>query len=164
MTSIDEIIENFALLDDWDDRYRYVIELGRTLAPLPEAQRTEANKVQGCASQVWLGTEVHPDGASGPTLRAHAGQFHIGGQDPVASLVTIGFVDHHALGEQAFEGLVHAQMTCLVHRPSEEAAVEQVQDSVFYTAYILIHRQPLVGHAGYRRGVRVRLREPGEVP
>ena len=50
MTTIDDIIENFALLDDWDDRYRYVIELGRTLAPLPEAVRTEANKVQGCAS------------------------------------------------------------------------------------------------------------------
>jgi cysteine desulfuration protein SufE len=68
MTSIDEIIENFALLDEWDDRYRYVIELGRMLAPLPDAQRTEANKVQGCASQVWLSTDVKPDGAAGPTL------------------------------------------------------------------------------------------------
>jgi cysteine desulfuration protein SufE len=68
MTSIDEIIENFALLDEWDDRYRYVIELGRMLAPLPETQRTEANKVQGCASQVWLATDVKPDGAAGPTL------------------------------------------------------------------------------------------------
>ena len=66
--TIDEIIENFALLDEWDDRYRYVIELGRTLAPLPDALRNEANKVQGCASQVWLGTSVRPDGASGPTL------------------------------------------------------------------------------------------------
>ena len=65
---IDEIIENFALLDEWDDRYRYVIELGRTLAPLPEELRTETNKVQGCASQVWLGTKVRPNGAAGPTL------------------------------------------------------------------------------------------------
>jgi len=68
MTTIDEIIENFAVLDDWDDRYRYVIELGRMLAPLPDAVRTDANKVQGCASQVWLGTSVAPDGAAGPTL------------------------------------------------------------------------------------------------
>jgi cysteine desulfuration protein SufE len=68
MTTIDDIIENFALLDDWDDRYRYVIELGRTLAPLPEALRTEANKVQGCASQVWLGTSVAQNGPAGPTL------------------------------------------------------------------------------------------------
>jgi cysteine desulfuration protein SufE len=66
--SIDEIIENFSLLDDWDDRYRYVIELGRSLAPLPEAERSEANKVQGCASQVWLASEVERDGAAGPLL------------------------------------------------------------------------------------------------
>jgi cysteine desulfuration protein SufE len=68
MTTIEEIIENFALLDEWDDRYRYVIELGRTLEPLPGELRSEANKVQGCASQVWLGTRVEPDGAAGPTL------------------------------------------------------------------------------------------------
>jgi cysteine desulfuration protein SufE len=68
MAAIDEIIENFAVLDDWDDRYRYVIELGRTLEPLPDAARTEANKVQGCASQVWLDTRVARNGASGPTL------------------------------------------------------------------------------------------------
>jgi cysteine desulfuration protein SufE len=68
MTTIDEIVENFTLLDQWDDRYRYVIELGRTLPPLPENAHTEANKVRGCASQVWLLTHVKPDGASGPTL------------------------------------------------------------------------------------------------
>ena len=68
MAAIDEIIDNFSVLDDWDDRYRYVIELGRMLAPLPEQARNEANKVQGCASQVWLDTRVEPDGAAGPTL------------------------------------------------------------------------------------------------
>jgi cysteine desulfuration protein SufE len=66
--TLDEIIDNFALLEEWDDRYRYVIELGRTLAPLPEPARIEANKVQGCASQVWLTTQVKPDGAAGPVL------------------------------------------------------------------------------------------------
>ena len=66
--TIDEIIENFSILDDWDDRYRYVIELGRTLAPLSDAARSESNKVQGCASQVWLDTRVAPDGSAGPTL------------------------------------------------------------------------------------------------
>jgi cysteine desulfuration protein SufE len=54
--AIDDIIDNFSLLDEWDDRYRYVIELGRGMSPLPEMHRTEANKVQGCASQVWLAT------------------------------------------------------------------------------------------------------------
>jgi cysteine desulfuration protein SufE len=68
MATIDEIIDNFALLDEWDDRYRYVIELGRTLPPLPEAAHSEANKVRGCASQVWLLTHVKPNGAAGPVL------------------------------------------------------------------------------------------------
>jgi cysteine desulfuration protein SufE len=66
--TIDEIIENFALLDEWDDRYRYVIELGRSLAPLNEQDRNETNKVQGCASQVWLSTAVQPNGQTGPVL------------------------------------------------------------------------------------------------
>jgi cysteine desulfuration protein SufE len=66
--SIDEIIENFELLEEWDDRYRYLIELGRALPALPETARTDANKVQGCASQVWLATSIKPNGASGPVL------------------------------------------------------------------------------------------------
>jgi cysteine desulfuration protein SufE len=52
--TIDDIRENFELLEDWDDRYRYVIELGRTLEPMPEVEHSAANKVQGCVSQVWL--------------------------------------------------------------------------------------------------------------
>ena len=65
---IDEITENFELLDEWDDRYRYLIELGRALPELPEDARTEANKVRGCTSQVWLRTDLRPNGASGPVL------------------------------------------------------------------------------------------------
>ena len=61
--TLDEIRADFALLDDWEDRYRYVIELGRTLEPIPEAARTEANRVRGCASQVWLETVVSGSGA-----------------------------------------------------------------------------------------------------
>src|SRR6188474_3806073 len=66
--TIDEIRDNFVLLEEWDDRYRYVIELGRTLTPLAEAAHIDANKVQGCASQVWLVTHKKPDGAGGPVL------------------------------------------------------------------------------------------------
>jgi cysteine desulfuration protein SufE len=68
MADIDDIIGNFAVLDDWDDRYRYLIELGRELPPLAEAARSDVNKVQGCASQVWLDTAVRPNGAGGPVL------------------------------------------------------------------------------------------------
>ena len=66
--TIDAIIDDFSVLEEWDDRYRYVIELGRKLVPLDERDRTERNKVQGCASQVWLATTVNPDGAGGPML------------------------------------------------------------------------------------------------
>ncbi len=68
MTTIDEIVDNFALLEEWDDRYRYLIELGRTLSPLSDAARSDINKVQGCASQVWLSTDVKPNGTGGPVL------------------------------------------------------------------------------------------------
>jgi cysteine desulfuration protein SufE len=68
LTPIDEIVDNFSLLEEWDDRYRYVIELGRGLSPLSERDRCEANKVQGCASQVWLATTVRADGSAGPVL------------------------------------------------------------------------------------------------
>jgi cysteine desulfuration protein SufE len=56
VTTIDQIIADFDLLDDWEDRYRYVIELGRQLEPIPDSERNEANRVRGCASQVWLWT------------------------------------------------------------------------------------------------------------
>lgn len=68
MADITEIIDNFSVLDDWDDRYRYLIELGRQLPPLAPAAYNDANKVQGCASQVWLDTQVRPNGAGGPIL------------------------------------------------------------------------------------------------
>jgi len=55
---LDTITSDFEFLDEWEDRYRYIIELGRTLEPLSEADRTDENKVQGCASQVWLATSV----------------------------------------------------------------------------------------------------------
>lgn len=54
MAAIENIIEDFSFLEEWEDRYRYVIELGKALPDLPEAQKTAENKVQGCASQVWL--------------------------------------------------------------------------------------------------------------
>jgi cysteine desulfuration protein SufE len=68
MADIAEIIDNFSVLDDWDDRYRYLIELGRQLPPLAPSAYNDANKVQGCASQVWLDTQVRPDGTGGPIL------------------------------------------------------------------------------------------------
>ena len=69
MMTIERILEDFNVLDSWDDRYRYVIELGRALPPFPEPARSDANKVQGCASQVWLISETKPAlNGGGPRL------------------------------------------------------------------------------------------------
>ncbi|WP_425905104.1 SufE family protein [Nitrobacter sp. TKz-YC02] len=68
MTTIDEIRDNFEILEEWDDRYRYVIELGRTLEPMSEAEHSAANKVQGCASQVWLSLKAGRGADSHPVL------------------------------------------------------------------------------------------------
>ncbi|WP_199090897.1 SufE family protein [Bosea sp. ASV33] len=68
-TSLDDIVANFELLDEWDDRYRYLIELGKSLEPLPEADHVDANKVRGCASQVWL--VARREGGGGPQTRLH---------------------------------------------------------------------------------------------
>jgi len=68
-SSIETILDDFSFMDDWEDRYRYVIELGRTLEPLTDDERSAANKVEGCASQVWLATHFAEDGD--PRLTFH---------------------------------------------------------------------------------------------
>lgn len=68
MTTIDELLADFEILDDWEDRYRHVIDLGRELPPLPEADHAPENKVKGCASQVWITSEVGGT-ADEPVLR-----------------------------------------------------------------------------------------------
>jgi len=68
-TALDEIVANFELLDEWDDRYRYLIELGKGLKPLSEEAHNDTNKVRGCASQVWL--ESRHEGGPGPQTQLH---------------------------------------------------------------------------------------------
>lgn len=65
--SIDALLDDFEFIDDWEERYKYVIELGRKLPPLPEEVYRDENKVQGCASQVWLISELD-DSQSPPRL------------------------------------------------------------------------------------------------
>jgi len=66
--NVQELLDDFEFLDDWEDRYRYVIELGRQLAPLAPEDKTPANKVNGCASQVWLATKINSSPAHKPVL------------------------------------------------------------------------------------------------
>ncbi len=67
---VDEIVSNFELLDESDDRLEYLIELGRLAEPLPPEKKTEENRVRGCASTVWLDTAVE-DGGGRTILRFH---------------------------------------------------------------------------------------------
>lgn len=69
MTStLDDIIETFDFLDDWEDRYKYIVDLGKELPRLPEDEKTDVNKVRGCVSQVWLITEISKNTAGEPVV------------------------------------------------------------------------------------------------
>jgi cysteine desulfuration protein SufE len=114
--TIDSLVEDFSLLDEYDDRIRYVIELGKTLPPLSDDERTDANKVRGCASQVWLVTEAARNAAGEQPvlsfrgdsdahivrgliailLAAYSGRKagEITSADPEALLARIGLRDH----------------------------------------------------------------------
>jgi cysteine desulfuration protein SufE len=138
MSAIDqafsELKDEFDLLGDWEERYRYVIELGRELAPLSDAERSEANKVRGCASQVWLVTEP---GAGGTLAFRGDSDAHIvrgliavllrlySGRDPAdilafdakASFDELGLTG--ALSSQRSNGL--ASMVARIRRDAEMA-------------------------------------------
>jgi cysteine desulfuration protein SufE len=62
MGALNQLLDDFAFLTEWEDRYRHLIELGRTLPPLSDAERHPAHKVEGCMSQVWFVADAQPDG------------------------------------------------------------------------------------------------------
>jgi cysteine desulfuration protein SufE len=100
--SIDEIRSDFSVLDDWEDRYRYVIELGRMLPALEDALKTEATKVRGCASQVWLVSRHLPAGTDQEPRLAFQGDSD--------ALIVRGLV---AILLQAVEGLTAREIAAL---------------------------------------------------
>ena len=135
MTTLQQIIDDFAFLEEWEDRYRFVIELGKALPDLAEDKRTSANKVQGCASQVWLVSHVG-DGADpvmtfegdsdahivrglvAIVLAIYSGRpaSEIAALDAIDTFNTIGLVEH--LSSQRANGL-----RSMVRRIREEAAM-----------------------------------------
>ncbi|GAB5461962.1 SufE family protein [Hoeflea alexandrii] len=68
MSKLQTIIDDFEYLDDWEDRYRYVIEIGKALPEMPASDQTDENKVKGCASQVWLVAETEPGEPGDPVM------------------------------------------------------------------------------------------------
>ena len=133
-----ELADEFDLLGDWEERYRYVIDLGKELTPLTNAERSEPNKVRGCASQVWLVTELQPDGTlkfRGDSdahivrgliailLRLFSGRSPaaILAFDPKAAFTRLGLSG--ALSAQRSNGL--ASMATRIRRDAEALAAQQ---------------------------------------
>ena len=132
---LNELADEFDVLGDWEERYRYVIDLGRELAPLTDAERSDANKVRGCASQVWLVTEPQADGTlrfRGDSdahivrgliailLRLYSGQApaEISAFDAHAAFAKLGLAG--ALSAQRSNGL--ASMVARIRKDAEAAA------------------------------------------
>jgi len=89
----EEIVETFEFLDDWEDRYRHVIEMGKAMAPFDDAFRVPATKVDGCASQVWL------------VPRIEAGKFHFTGDSD--AMIVRGLI---AILKELFDGIALKQV------------------------------------------------------
>ncbi len=135
MPDFENIRADFAFLDDWDDRYKYLIDLGRGLAPYPDAQRDEAHKVKGCASQVWLHATHESDvitfqgdsdahivkGLVALLIALYSGKSptDISGIDPAAALKPFDLDDH--LTPQRSNGL-HAMVKRIREIAAERAA------------------------------------------
>lgn len=102
--SLDEIIANFDLLEEWDDRYRYLIELGKSLEPLSEEAHNDANKVRGCASQVWLEskTQAGPGAATTLIFRGDSDAHIVRGLVALALAVYSGRTADEILATDAF--------------------------------------------------------------
>ncbi|MEO4044616.1 SufE family protein [Hoeflea sp. CAU 1731] len=69
MIAYEKLVEDFEFLEDWEDKYRYVIEIGRDLEDMPDSDKTDENKVQGCVSQVWLTYDVDKSDPEDPVIR-----------------------------------------------------------------------------------------------
>ncbi len=131
--AFEELVEDFEFLEDWEDRYRHVIDLGKAMEPLPEALRVPATKVDGCASQVWLHAQfdngtLHFDGASDAMIVSGLiavlrnlfnclTPAEVGKVDARAELARLGLNDH--LSAQRSNGL-----RAMIERIRETAAQE----------------------------------------
>ncbi len=129
--AFEELVETFAFLDDWEDRYRHIIEIGRAMPPLDDTYKVPALKVQGCASQVWLrplpvGDHFDFQGESDAQIvrgliavlhRLYAGLplTQVAGIDAPAQLARLGLTEH--LSAQRSNGL-----RAMVQRIRESAA------------------------------------------
>ena len=104
MNAIAELLSDFEVLDDWEDRYKHVIELGRDMPPLPEADHVAENKVRGCASQVWI-TSATEGPAANPvlTFRGDSDALIVKGLIAIAFMIYSGRTAREILATDAGE-------------------------------------------------------------
>ncbi|MCB9946553.1 MAG: SufE family protein [Rhodospirillaceae bacterium] len=95
--TLDDIIETFEFLDDWDDRFAYLIELGKKLPGLPDDAKTEANKVHGCTSQVWMVSHVQPGNPPCVAFEADSDAFIVRGLIAILMAAYSGQTARHIL-------------------------------------------------------------------
>lgn len=98
----EEIVEDFEFIDEWEDRYRYVIDLGKKMAPLSEGQKIPATKVEGCASQVWIVPEIDGEGAEARIgFQGESDAMIVGGLIAVLHALYDGLTPNEALKVEA---------------------------------------------------------------
>ncbi|KPF42281.1 SufE family protein [Rhizobium sp. AAP43] len=119
MATLDAMIDDFGFLEDWEDRMRYVIELGKALPDLPEAEKRAENKVQGCASQVWLSVEAGDGVDPVMTFRGDSDAFIVRG---LVAIVLQAYSGKKASEVVAFDALdLFSQIGLLEHLTAQRA-------------------------------------------
>ena len=119
MATLNEMIDDFGFLEDWEDRMRYVIELGKALPDLPDAEKTAENKVQGCASQVWLSVSSGEGADPVMHFRGDSDAFIVRG---LVAIVLEAYSDKKASDVVAFDALdLFKQIGLLEHLTAQRA-------------------------------------------
>jgi cysteine desulfuration protein SufE len=119
MTTLSAMIDDFGFLDDWEDRMRYVIELGKALPDLPDAEKTAENKVHGCASQVWLSVSAADGADPVMTFRGDSDAFIVRG---LVAIVLAAYSGRQASEVVAFDALdLFKQIGLLEHLTAQRA-------------------------------------------
>ena len=124
-TELEGLAAEFELLGDWEERYRHVIDLGRGLAPLTDAERSDANKVRGCASQVWLVTEQGPDGRL--SFRGDSDAHIVRGLIAILLQLYSGRIPEDILAFDAKAGIAHLGLTGALSTQRSNGLVAMVQ-------------------------------------
>ena len=120
-TTLEDVFDAFEFLDDWEDRYRYVIEIGKALPEMPASEQTDENKVKGCASQVWLVAETEPGEPGDPVMiyRGDSDAHIVRGLVAVVLAATSG--NKASEVEQLDEGALMAQLGLGEHLSTQRA-------------------------------------------